>query len=397
MVNIKQLSLLLLKTKIVVTIKSKLIVLFLVLFTLRIEAALSQTPKPLNQIPTTLANNYDETAKPQEEPLEPTPETSSTTTEPINQTPTTTTKKPVILDETTTKEDTKEDTGEFVEPLDPEQVEEKANELEGNLKSPQNPFSKPDIDKILFQQFNDDIWVIMRGGLPCIETTSICLQQLQEKAIANSPLLRELDTRIEEANGKVQEAKTRNEKVIKLSVLSPALQYLLGPAVTPGQPQAKGKGLIDNLVGLFTGDVGLLNGLLNVIGVPLFVNSQGANAEANRNAIAISDIQVKIAKLQRSRAQLSDSIKQQVILSLSKFDELKTDFQVSQLLSLRHTQQFKIFELRYTRGNNSTEAYLAEQSRLDRSKGRTYTAWGKMKRSLFEIKLLVLGVKNSEI
>lgn len=377
--------------------KSKLIALFLVLFTLRIEAALSQTPKPLNQIPTTLANNYDETAKPQEEPLEPTPETSSTTTEPINQTPTTTTKKPVILDETTTKEDTKEDTGEFVEPLDPEQVEEKANELEGNLKSPQNPFSKPDIDKILFQQFNDDIWVIMRGGLPCIETTSICLQQLQEKAIANSPLLRELDTRIEEANGKVQEAKTRNEKVIKLSVLSPALQYLLGPAVTPGQPQAKGKGLIDNLVGLFTGDVGLLNGLLNVIGVPLFVNSQGANAEANRNAIAISDIQVKIAKLQRSRAQLSDSIKQQVILSLSKFDELKTDFQVSQLLSLRHTQQFKIFELRYTRGNNSTEAYLAEQSRLDRSKGRTYTAWGKMKRSLFEIKLLVLGVKNSEI
>jgi hypothetical protein len=388
--------------------KSKLIVLFLVLFTLRIEAALSQTPKlrqiptetttkPLNQIPTTLANNYDETAKPQEEPLEPTPETSSTTTEPINQTPTTTTKKPVILDETTTKEDTKEDTGEFVEPLDPEQVEEKANELEGNLKSPQNPFSKPDIDKILFQQFNDDIWVIMRGGLPCIETTSICLQQLQEKAIANSPLLRELDTRIEEANGKVQEAKTRNEKVIKLSVLSPALQYLLGPAVTPGQPQAKGKGLIDNLVGLFTGDVGLLNGLLNVIGVPLFVNSQGANAEANRNAIAISDIQVKIAELQRSRAQLSDSIKQQVILSLSKFDELKTDFQVSQLLSLRHTQQFKIFELRYTRGNNSTEAYLAEQSRLDRSKGRTYTAWGKMKRSLFEIKLLVLGVKNSEI
>jgi hypothetical protein len=85
------------------------------------------------------------------------------------------------------------------------------------------------------------------------------------------------------------------------------------------------------------------------------------------------------------------------MLSLSKFDELKTDFQVSQLLSLRHTQQFKIFELRYTRGNNSTEAYLSEQSRLDRSKGRTYTAWGKMKRSLFEIKLLVLGVKNSEI
>ena len=50
--------------------KSKLIALFLVLFTLRIEAALSQTPK-LRQTPT------------------------QTTTKPVNKTPTTPTLKPV--------------------------------------------------------------------------------------------------------------------------------------------------------------------------------------------------------------------------------------------------------------------------------------------------------------
>ena len=66
--------------------------------------------------------------------------------------------------------------------------------------------------------------------------------------------------------------------------------------------------------------------------------------------------------------------------------------------------QFKVFELRYIRGNNDTEGYLAKQSELDKVKASTYGSWGKMRRflrsaslSLFEIKLLVLGVKDAEL
>jgi hypothetical protein len=180
-------------------------------------------------------------------------------------------------------------------------------------------------------------------------------------------------------------------------VLTPALQYLLGPAVTPGQPQPEGKGLIDNLLGIFNGKTGLINGLLNVIGVPLFVGSQGANTEANRNAIAISDLQIKVAELQRARAQLADTIREKVAIALVKFDEGRTDFQIAQVLGSRAIDQFKVFELRYIRGNNDTEGYLAKQSELDKVKANTYGSWGKMRRSLFEIKLLVLGVKDAEI
>lgn len=241
------------------------------------------------------------------------------------------------------------------------------------------------------------MWRIMRGQLPCLETSANCLQQLQEKATGASPLLKELDTRIEEANNKIAEAKANNKKSIRMAVLSPALQYLLGPTVAPGQPQRGGSGLIDNILGVVRGDIGLINGLLRVVGVPFFENSQGGNADAQRNAILIGDLQIKVAELQRGRAKLADEIREKVAISLVKFDEARTDFQTSQIIGARSIDLFKVYELRYVRGNTDTEGYLAQQSRLDREKASVYSSWAKMRRSLFELKLLVLSVKEAEI
>jgi hypothetical protein len=154
------------------------------------------------------------------------------------------------------------------------------------------------------------MWRIMRGALPCLETTAACLEQLQGRAIAQSPLLKELDTRISEANQKINEAKVANKKSIRLGVLSPALQYLLGPSTTPGEPQPKGTGLIDNILGILSGNVSLINGLIRTIGIPLFEGTQGGNGDAQRNAIAISDLQIKVAELQRGWAQLADTIRE---------------------------------------------------------------------------------------
>jgi hypothetical protein len=280
-----------------------------------------------------------------------------------------------------------------VDNQDPEQAESESDTVVP--KTEQNPFAKPDIDKLINQQFNEDMWRVMRGGLPCLETSANCLQQLQERAIAQSPLLKEIDTRISEANNKINEAKSRNQKSIQLSVLTPALQYLLGPAPTPGARQPRG--ILDNLGGLFRGDTGIINALFNVIGIPFFQATTGGNADAQRNAIAVSDISVKIAELQRSRAQLADTIRDKVAISLVKFDEARTQYQTSQIVGMRSTEQFKIYELRYVRGNSDTEAYLARQNQLDNQKAAVYESWAKMRRSLFEIKLLVLSVKEAEI
>ena len=143
------------------------------IFPLRIEATLAQTAQP-RQTPTV------------------------TPTKPVNKTPTVTersrsaspTLKPVTLANNNVETPTEETTEETAEPLDPEEAEQKANDLDNKISPKnQNPFSKPDIDKLLTQQFNDDMWRIMRGALPCLETTSSCLEQLQNKSVADSPLL----------------------------------------------------------------------------------------------------------------------------------------------------------------------------------------------------------------
>lgn len=358
------------------------IILSIVIFPLRIETA------------TAIAQHPIEIAQPTQPRQTPT----QTTTKPVNKTPTTSTPKPIIpVNDSVETPTSEENTEEPAEPIDPEEAEQRANDLDNKISPKnQNPFSKPDIDKLLTEQFNDDMWRIMRGALPCLETTSNCLEQLQNKAVADSVLLKELDTRIQEANDKINEARSKNSKTVRLSILTPALQYLLGPTPTAGKPQ-DGNGLIDNLLGIFNGKTGLINGLINVIGIPLFTASQGTNTEANRNAIAISDLQIKVAELQRARAQLADTIREKVAIALVKFDEGRTDFQIAQVVGARAIDQFKVFELRYIRGNNDTEGYLAKQSELDKVKANTYGSWGKMRRSLFEIKLLVLGVKDAEL
>jgi len=282
--------------------------------------------------------------------------------------------------------------------LSPEEAQQTDQESDAKLPKPeQNPFKKPSIDAILEREMNDDMWRLLKGGLPCLETSSVCLQQLQEKAVSQSPLLKEIDTRISEASSRIDEAKAGNKKSIQLAILTPGLQYLLGPTPVAGQPQPAGTGLIDNIVGIFSGKTNLINGLLNVIGVPFFQGALGGNADAQRNAIAISDIQVKVAELQRSRAQLADTIRDKTAESLISFDEARTDFQTSQVVGSRAIDQFKVFELRYVRGNSDTETYLTRQNTLDNQKASTYRAWAKMRRSLFTIKLLVLSVKDAEI
>ncbi len=235
----------------------------------------------------------------------------------------------------------------------------------------------------------------MKGGLPCLETSAACLQQLQEKAVAQSPLLKEIDQRVQEANNKIDEAKAANKKSIRLSILSPALQYMLGPAPTSSTTTSK-PGFFSRIAKLFTGNVGIINDLFTVVGIPLFEGSQGGDSQAQSRSLQISDIQVKIAELQRERAKLADTVRDKVAVSLTQFDEARTEFMTSQVLVTRSVQQFQVYEIRYVRGNSDTESYLAHQNSLDHTKAQTYAAWAKMRRSLFQVKLLVLNVQEAE-
>lgn len=137
--------------------------------------------------------------------------------------------------------------------------------------------------------------------------------------------------------------------------------------------------------------------MLRVVGIPLFQGSQGGNTEAQRSAIAVADLQIKVAQLQRSKAELTSRVREETAVALIKFDEARTDFQTAQVLANRSVDQFKVFEIRYTRGNSNTETYLTQLNQLDATKAQTYRSWAKMRRALFELKLLVLNVQEAEL
>lgn len=231
----------------------------------------------------------------------------------------------------------------------------------------------------------------MKGELPCLDASSSCIQQLQGKATTENPLLKEIDTRIEEINGKIDEAKSRNQQSIKLSVLSPALQVFLVPQQSSDPKQPPRPNPIGRILSLITNPVNILNELISAVGVPLLQGLSGGNNEAQGRAIAISDLQIKAAQLMRDRAELANKIKEQSALAVLDFDTKKRSFQATLLEVKLKNQQTQIVQLEFRLGQHDSIAMLNQESNLNSANLTAFKQWGELKAQVERIKLLVLG------
>jgi hypothetical protein len=262
--------------------------------------------------------------------------------------------------------------------------------------SDNNPLVPPgaSLDELIQRQINDDLWEEMKGDLPCADATTGCISQLQAKASQSHPLLKEVDTRIQQIQTKIDEAKTANRTSIKLSVFEPALQVFLKEETIANSStgQTEKVGFLERLGRLFTSPAPLLNELFNAVGIPLLRSFSGGNDQQRNSAIAISDLQVKLAQMQRDRAQLNDTVREKVYLAVFDLDDAKREFQISQEIAKRSSQRMQLIEVEYRLGQNSTNSFLSETSSLDREKASTYRAWTQVRSRLEKVKLLVLGV-----
>lgn len=236
----------------------------------------------------------------------------------------------------------------------------------------------------------------MKGDLPCLEATRSCISSLQQSATQKNPLLMEIDKRIEEINTKIDEAKVANKKSVQLGVLTPGVQALLSPqtvANSDGSTKQTG-GLISNILSIFTSPTSIIDKIFNAIGVPLLQAQFGGNHETQRNAIAISDLQVKVAELQRGRAELAQKIREQVYLAAFDYDESAREFQISQEVAKRDASRIQLLQIEYRFGDGDTNNYLSSLNSLDSRKAQTYRSWAAMRSRIEKIKLLVLGVEE---
>lgn len=239
---------------------------------------------------------------------------------------------------------------------------------------------------------SNDLWQQMKGNLPCVDATTECIAQLQQLAEQENPLLQEVDARIEEISTKIEEAKTANKKSIDLAILRPAARVFLEPTF-PAQtnPTQRQPGTIEKIASLFTSPFGAINEVLRAVGIPLLDKFFGGSDENQQRAIAISDLQVKLAEIQRGRAELADKVKEKVALAVFDFDTARRDFQVAQEISKREASRIQLSEVKYRMGNGDSVVYLGQLSSLDRNKAQTFRAWASMRSQLEKIRLMVLG------
>lgn len=272
------------------------------------------------------------------------------------------------------------------------------------LGSEENPLNPINAGELLRSQINADLWQEMRGELPCIEPNQTCIESLQATATSKNALLVELDTKIEEINEKIEEAKSTNKKSIQLSVFEPALQYFLSnstttattTATTTGNNQQQSGGFLNNIFGIFTRPVGTINGFLSAIGLPLFRSLTGGNDQQKAAAIAISDLSVKVAELQRGRAELANKIKEQVAIAIIDLDLKKREFQASLTATKLKEQQTRLIQVQFSTGSHDAIAMLQQESSLNSSQLQAFREWGQLKAALVRLKLLVIGSAGEE-
>lgn len=251
------------------------------------------------------------------------------------------------------------------------------------------------LDTLIQRGINADLWEQMKGDLPCVDATTECITELQNIATQQNPLLQEIDTRIEEINAKIDEAKAANKKSINLSVLRPAARVFLEPnfdaQASPGQRQ---QGTIEKIAQIFTSPTGVINEVLRSVGIPLFDKLFGGSDQSQERAIAISDLAVKLAEIQRGRAELANQIKEKVALAIFDFDTSRREFQLSQEISKRESNRTQLIEMDYQLGEGESTTYLSQLSSLDRNKAATWKSWSEMRAQLAKLQLLVLGTEE---
>ena len=277
---------------------------------------------------------------------------------------------------------------------DSEDPTEETQNVPGDDSNPLNP-AGDSLDTLIQQGINTDLWQQMRGDLPCVDATTECIAELQSVAVIQNPLLLEIDTRIEEIDIRIEEAKAANKKSIKLSVLRPAVRVFLEPtsvySTDPNNPVQNRPRPLEKIAQIVSNPTRIINELLSSVGIPLFDSLFGGSDRNQERAIAISDLEVKLAEIQRGRAELADQVKEKVALAVFDVDTSRREFQLSTEVSRRESARLQLADADYRLGIGTSDSYLGQITSLDRQKAQSFKAWTSLRSQLEKIKLLCHG------
>lgn len=257
-------------------------------------------------------------------------------------------------------------------------------------ETPNNPLAPPqNMDDLLKLQMTTDIWVAMYSPLSCLDVTPDCIAKLQQEAVQNSPVIRELEAKIATVNQKIEEAQTNNKKSIDLSIFEPGLQVFLKQDTVIENGQSRKMGFIERVGQIFTNPGGLLNDLLGAIGIPLLKGAFGGNDAGQSRAIQISDLTVKVAEIERIKTEIGAKTRERVQQLILDFDVVAREFQAEQAIATSETKSFKLYAVTYAAGDGDTNIYLNRKGQLDKTKLQMFKNWARVRSQITAIKTVV--------
>lgn len=238
---------------------------------------------------------------------------------------------------------------------------------------------------------NADRWALMYSPLNCLDISLTCVQSLQSEAVANSPIIKGLDAKIQDINNKIAEAKTNNRKSIDLAIFEPALQVFIAQKTVVEKGESRTVGFLDRIGQIFTNPGGLLNDLLSVAGIPLLRGLVGGSDAQQSRSIQISDLAVKVAELERGKAEVAAKTRERIQELVLNYDVAAREFQAEQSIVVSQQKTFKIYTVTYAAGDGDPNTYLTRKEQLEKSKLQVFKSWARLRAQISNLKNLVIA------
>jgi hypothetical protein len=257
---------------------------------------------------------------------------------------------------------------------------------------PNNPLEAPqDIDRILSTRMSADEWALMYQPLSCLDTSVECVQALQTEAVQNNPIIKGIELKIQEINQRIEEAKTNNKKSIDLSIFEPGLQALLKKETIVENGQVRTIGFFERIGQLFTNPGAVMNDLLGAVGIPILRGSFGGNDAQQSKTIAISELTIKVAEMERGKTDVTTKTKEKIQQLVLDFDAAAREFQAEQAIVVSQKRSLKIYSVTYAAGDGDTNTYLNRKEQLEKSKLQMFKNWAKLRSHISHLKNIVLA------
>jgi hypothetical protein len=234
-------------------------------------------------------------------------------------------------------------------------------------------------------------WALMYAPLDCLDTSLECVQKLQNDAVQNSTSIKKLEEKIKEINTKIEEARTNNKKSIDLSVFEPGLTALLKKETITENGQSRTIGFFERMGRLFTNPGSVLDDLLVAVGVPILKSHYGGTDANQTKSIAITELAVKVAEMERGKAEVISKAKEKIQQLVLDFDTAAREFQAEQSIVRSEIKSFKIYAITYAAGDGDTNTYLNRKEQLERAKLKVFKDWAKLRAQIANLKNLIIA------